>query len=52
MNYKIIRPLVATFPPIWQLPLAPKSRGKVKLLRCNIVSSFSKTQPACTIAIP
>ena len=43
---------VATFPPIVQLPRAPKSSGKSKFLVANSSWSLCKTTPACTVATP
>lgn len=44
--------MVETFPPIWQLPLAPRSKGMMKPRSLNQVSSSSSTQPASHVRMP
>lgn len=44
--------LVATFPPMWQLPLAPRSSGMINPCSSTYSLSLSSTQPAWHTRIP
>lgn len=44
--------MVATFPPMWQLPFAPRSRGMTKPLASTYWLSSSRMQPAWHTRVP
>ena len=44
--------LVETFPPIWQLPFAPRSRGIVKPWAPTWLSRCSRMHPAWHTSVP
>ena len=43
---------VETFPPMWQLPFAPRSRGIISPCCSTCLSRFSRMQPAWQVKIP
>lgn len=51
---RTLRPpaLVATFPPMWQLPFAPRSKGMMKPRSSTYWLSASKTHPAWQTRTP